>query len=363
MSILKTAPAVFVVEDEYQIFVPVTESSVMWIKVGDECYYDHSNGILRSSPTVHKITVPLKALDFARSYTVCYRKMIERKPYFSVASDVFEETFNFRPLPQGSFNLYQVADSHGMVNGAIAAAKVFENKYGKTDLLVLNGDVIDHSGDVKNFTAIYEIVSGITGGEIPVIFSRGNHDTRGVYAEVFENYTPTRGGISYFSVKLPGLYALVLDCGEDKPDGNAEYGHTNCHEYFRREETKYLEHLAESGEFRLQEGKRKLVLAHVPFSERFRHPFNIEEDTYTYWCRILKDEMKPDLMVAGHIHKSYISRPGCELDAFGQPCTVIVGSSPNTKARTYAGCGIVFDGDKTTVVFSDENKITYEETL
>ena len=101
-KMLKYSPTVFAVENDYKIFIPVTSSCVMWVKVGDECYYDHSNGILRSSPTVHKITVPLKALDFARSYTVCYRKMIERKPYFSVASDVFEETFNFRPLPQGA---------------------------------------------------------------------------------------------------------------------------------------------------------------------------------------------------------------------------------------------------------------------
>ena len=364
-SILKNRPAVFSVGENYSIFIQVKESSVMWIKIGDECFYDHSNGVLRSSKNIHKITVPTKKLDLAGKYTVAWRKMIERKPYFSVTGEIEEESFDFYPISANKFNLYQVADSHGMVEGAIASAKVFEEKYGKTNLLVLNGDVIDHSGDVENFNAIFEIAAGITGGNIPIVFSRGNHDTRGIYAEEFENYTPTNNGASYFSFRLAGLWGLVLDCGEDKCDAHAEYGNANCHEAFRREETKYLESVVENNakEYGAEGITRKLVFAHVPFSRRFPHPFNIEEDIYAHWCRLLKDEVKPDLMITGHIHKYSVDKCGGEMDALGQPCTVVVASAPSTKDHFYAGGGIVFDGDKTTVVFCNEKEITYEENL
>ncbi|MBQ3015516.1 MAG: metallophosphoesterase [Clostridia bacterium] len=364
-KIIKNAPAVFAVERNYSILIQVIESSVMWIRVGDECYYDHSNGVLRSSRNIHSITVPGEKLESAGEYTVCYRKMIERKPYFSVTGEVEEVTYAFRPVSSKKLNLYQIADAHGMVEGSVAAAKAFEKKYGKVDLLVLNGDVIDHSGNVENFDAIFEISSGVTGGNIPIVFSRGNYDTRGIYAEEFENYTPTRCGISYYTFRISDVWGLVLDCGEDKLDANEEYGNTNCHEAFRRYETEYLESIIKNKENEYAETgvKKKLIFTHVPFTRRFKPPFNIEEDTYAYWAKLLREEVKPDLMIAGHTHKYSIDRPGCDNDALGQPCTVVVASQPDTKKKFYAGGGVVFDNDKTKVVFSNQNEITYEEEI
>ena len=72
-QVLKTAPAVFAVHDTYQIMVPVSCECVMWVKVGNECYYDDSNGILRSAVSMHRISVPVDELDKSGKYTVCYR--------------------------------------------------------------------------------------------------------------------------------------------------------------------------------------------------------------------------------------------------------------------------------------------------
>lgn len=364
-SVLKNAPAVFAVEKNYLIFIQVTESSVMWLKVGGECFYDHSNGVLRSASNMHKISIPAEKLDAAQKYTVCYRRMIERKPYFSTTGDVEEVEFSFYPLPRGKFNLFQIADSHGMVSGACASAKVFEERYGKIDLLVLNGDVIDHSGDLKNFDAIFDICANITGGSIPIVFSRGNHDTRGVYAEKFENYTPTRGGFSYFSFRISDLWGMVIDCGEDKLDSHPEYGNTNCHEAFRREQTKYIEDIIKSkeSEYDAPGVKRKLVFCHVPFTRKFSAPFNIEEDVYADWTRLLREHIKPDLIFSGHTHKYAIDHPGCGADAYGLPCPVIIASEPDTKTKFYAGGGAVFEEKSTTVVFCNQNEITKEEKL
>ena len=70
-DIMKTHPAVFAVGREYQIMVPVSRPTLFWVEVGGACFYDDSNGILRSNVTTHRVSVPMAALDAAGGYTVC----------------------------------------------------------------------------------------------------------------------------------------------------------------------------------------------------------------------------------------------------------------------------------------------------
>ena len=148
-----------------------------------------------------------------------------------------EYEYDFRPVEGDEIRAYHIADAHNRIDGPVAAA----NKAGEHDLLILNGDIPNHSGDIKYFAAIHCIAGEITKGQYPVIFSRGNHDMRGIYAENIQDHTPTDNGRSYYSVRIGSLWALVLDCGEDKPDGNDEYGHTICCADFRRRQTEYIE--------------------------------------------------------------------------------------------------------------------------
>ena len=79
----KTCPAVFAVKNDYQIMVPVKSDLLFWVTVDGKNYYDHSNGIIRSSTRMHRVNVPSSVLDKAGEYTVTYRKIIDRKPYFA----------------------------------------------------------------------------------------------------------------------------------------------------------------------------------------------------------------------------------------------------------------------------------------
>ena len=78
----KTCPAVFAVGTDYQIMVPVKSDVLFWVTINGKDYFDHSNGIIRSSTRLHRVTVPSAELDRAGEYTVSYRKIIDRKPYF-----------------------------------------------------------------------------------------------------------------------------------------------------------------------------------------------------------------------------------------------------------------------------------------
>ncbi|CAG7609500.1 3',5'-cyclic adenosine monophosphate phosphodiesterase CpdA [Paenibacillus solanacearum] len=359
-ELLSMAPTVFAVGDEYQIMVPVSAECLMWVEIKEERYYDDSNGILRSHTTLHRISVPCEALNDAREYTVCYRKMIERKPYHPITEEVVRHRFSFRPVEGDRIRIFHIADAHNRVESPILAA---QTKEGEIDLLVLNGDIPDHSGKLENFDAIYLICAEITQGRIPCVFSRGNHDTRGIYAEHIAEYTPTQHGNSYFTFHVGKLWGLVLDCGEDKDDSHAEYGNTICCHAFRKRQTQFLKKVAQAQEY--NQYLYKIVVVHKPFTYVQKPPFDIEQDIYKEWCDILKSEIKPDLMMSGHLHRTAVWMPGCPEDHLGQPCPVVVGAKPLPKGEDgkagFIGAAITLDESQISVQFVDDKKNILEE--
>ena len=359
MSILKTTPAVFAVGDTYQIMVPVTSPCLMWVKVGDECYFDDSNGIIRSDVTTHRMVVPMEELDREGCYTVCYREMIERKPYFSDTGDVCEIPYSFRPVPNDHVIAYHIADAHNAVDGPVAAAKFFEAEAGRLDLLILNGDIPNDSGAIEHFDNIYKIIEGITGGEIPVVFSRGNHDTRGIFAEKIADHTPTDGGNSYFTFRLGSIWGMVLDCGEDKVDSHPEYGNTVCCHQFRKRQTRFIENVIKnaSSEYDAEGALHKVIISHVPFYRAFPEPFNIEGEIYTEWCRLIGEHIKPEIMIHGHEHFLAFDMPGDECDVRGLPCPAVIASVSEYEGGDFIGGGFVFSNDEINIEFTDRNKI------
>ena len=362
MKELLTSPAVFAVENTYQIMVPVRNEMLFWVEVGGEKFYDNSNGILRSDTLIHRVSVPMDKLDKAGGYTVCYKNIIERKPYHPETQETKSETYRFYPVKKdGKINIYHISDSHGEYALPAKTGAYFGEDI---DLLILNGDIIDHSGDVKNFELIFRLCEAVTHGEHPCVFSRGNHDLRGFCAEQLADYTPCFNGKSYYTFRLGKIWGMVLDCGEDKSDSHPEYGGTVCCSSFRREETEFLKVVAEKREYLSYGIKYRLVIVHNPFTFTLEPPFDIEQELYKRWTDILKEEIKPDLIISGHLHDACVSDIGGELDSKGQPCPVIIGSKFTEDDSDFIGCALTLDGDEMNVCFpNSENRIVNSKTL
>ena len=350
-DIFLTTPTVYVVHDNYQIIVPVVRHCVMWVQVGSRRFYDDSNGILRSASLTHRMTVPMELLNAERSYTVFYREIYERKPYFTDSGEAESFSSPFRPVEREPIRIYHIADAHNDVEAPTRAGKYFGDKL---DLLVLNGDIPNHSGKIEYFNTIHLIAAELTNGEIPVVFSRGNHDTRGIFAESIADHTPTDNGRSYFSFRLGSLWGLVLDCGEDKPDANPEYGHTICCEDFRRRETEFIKDVIKNAEreYAAQGVQNRIVITHTPCVERHRPPFDIEVETYAEWTRLLREYINPQLMLCGHVHQCYVIDPNDENNYLGQTWHVVV-ASERGKDKPFVGGALTLYMDKCRVEFTD----------
>lgn len=343
----RTLPAVFAVENKYQIIVPVEKPSLMWVEVDGKKYCDEVNGVLRSDVEVHRMTVPMAALDKAKSYTVVEREIINRDPYFPKASEERRQNYNFKPVEGENLRAYCISDTHGMKDEPIAAAKA----YGKIDFLILNGDIADFNHEIWRYQNTYDIASEVTGGEIPIVFARGNHDLRGFAAEKQVSFMPNDNGNTFYTFKLGNVHGIVLDCGEDKADENDEYGGTICCHDFRLRVTDFLRKVCESGEFK--EDEHRIVLCHIPFTYRRGNIFNIEEALYAEWARLLKEYIKPELMICGHLHILLSSPVGSKWDHLGQPCPMLIASEKGD--GYYCGCGIEFSSDSVDVTYIDSS--------
>ena len=312
-------PTVFCVGEEYQIIFLTERSGMGWVEIAGEKYIDAQNGLMRWNDEMHRVSVPCEALDAAGAYAVCYQEMEDRKPYYPVHGDTARREYRFFPVKKDQpLRICYLADTHGRVNEPVACAAQRE-----FDLLMMGGDIADHNSAKQDLWVLFKICSQAAKGERPVVFSRGNHDTRGRMAEYLPGMIGTDNGKTYFSFELPGVFGLVLDAGEDKIDACDAYGGTTCFEAFRRQELKWLRRVYEEGKWR--DAELKIALCHIPFTMRHPAPFDIEQVLYGEWTELL-NKMGVEFLISGHMHQLFVLRPKDPALLTNPKFTTLVGS-------------------------------------
>ena len=361
----KETPVVFAVGNEYQIMIPTECECIMKVEIDGQMYYDAFNGIMRSRCLVHKVTVPMEVLDKAGAYRVYLQRIVDRKHKFADMGECESQEFVFLPVSGERIRAYHIADNHGLIEEAVAAAAA----YGEIDFLILNGDLANNFSEETAVWKVYKLASAITGGNIPVVMVRGNHDTRGKYAELYEEYFPTMQGSTYYTFRLGNIWGLALDCGEDKEDDHPEYtGLVCCHD-FRLRETEYIKKvIADAGsEYEAAGVAHKVVICHIPFTAHGEGIFDIERDIYGEWVGLLRDHIKPELVISGHEHVWEVYEVGSEKDNYGQSCPTLVGSALRRAngEHYFAGAGLEFssEGVKNTFTDSEWCKKSLEEMM
>ncbi len=356
-------PSVFAVNDSYHIMVPTTVEALVSVKVGDTEYFDDSNGICRTSRPLHAVIVPQADLDREKQYTVRIRKVIARKPYFSETEDVMEYPYPFYPVADSeTVRIFQFSDVHSYTQEAIDAAA---HAPAKPDIVLFNGDVAEDSDSIPHLLTPYRIAGAVTEGERPCVFSRGNHDLRGNCAEILSDYCPTDNGRSYYTFRLGPVWGVVLDCGEDKADEHPAYGNMNCCHAFRLRETAFLRTLTGYDDPSI---RYRLVINHVPFCMNHGSgEFCIEVPLYTEWAEILRETVKPHLMLCGHMHTFRTVRNGEAWDDKGQPCPTVITCYPKAADKTsrgFTGALITLKADGADVIGVDnEGNSPFSDTI
>lgn len=294
-----TPPVVFMAGDTYQIVFETDITGIARVHAGGKMYTDNLNGVVRSSDTFHRVIIPCAELDRAGGYKVEFAHIADRKPYRPQSGEfIVEERRFFAPGKNPTLKMYMLSDTHTRVDAPSLCGDYFGDEL---DVLVLAGDIGHSAKDIDLVKTIHKIAEKILHGEKPCVFVRGNHDTRGKYAEFLPSIVGNIGGDTYFTFRVGNVWCVGLDCGEDKIDSHVEYGDIADYTSFREAQTAFLKRIIENKkrEYEADGVTHRVAVCHIPFT-LIVHDF--ADYIYNEWTSLL-GEMGIDVMVTGHKHK------------------------------------------------------------
>lgn len=214
--------------------------------------------------------------------------------------------YEFRTFPQAGSGCSFIVlnDIHGKADYMTRLCKSVD--FSKLGFVAFNGDMSSsvESGE-QLFKAYLDASVSLFATGTPILFTRGNHETRGVFADSLGDYFPGQDGRFYGIYRYGDVCILLLDCGEDKPDDHAEYNGLADYDAYRIEECEWLKRAVRSDEF--LSASARIVLLHIPpMAEAWHGSVHLNE----FFVPVL-NEAGIDLMLCGHDH-AYSFRPAGE---------------------------------------------------
>lgn len=307
-SIDKT-PVVYAVEDTYQITFTTQTKGEAWVVIDGVEYNDTYAGYRETESTIHKISVPMEALDNADEYTIYTRAMILRGPYESLQGKTISATYTWKGVSEDDgINYYVISDNHNTHKTPLAAASYFGEDL---DFLICCGDTVSWIDREADLTQFLYLASDITKGEVPVIYARGNHETKGVKAHEYYNYVGADGQDFYYTFRLGSIWGIVLDVGEDHGDDFIEYCGVSKFNAYRDEQTTFLDEVLANAEneFDAEGVAYRIAVCHIPLTIK-----SMNDHAAAYkdaWVERL-NQMKLTTLFCGHVHELWYVDPSFE---------------------------------------------------
>lgn len=300
-------PVVWAVGEDYQIVFTTSCRATASVEVGGVAYRDTYSGYDVSETRVHKVSVPMAALDAAKSYTIGARAMILRGPYWAIQGRSISRKYAFRPVdPSDGLQYYSLSDPHGFVAPAVGASGWFGDKL---DFLIVAGDTSSFLDRPADLDRVLAIAYGATKGRLPVVYARGNHETKGRVSNSLHRYVGADGDKFYYSFRLGPVWGLVLDLGEDHWDGWQEFYGAARFDAYRAEQTRFLDGIVADAarEYGAPGVAYRLAVCHIPVTFEYADDEHAPVAFQKAWIERL-DRMGIDLMVNGHRHEAmYVS--------------------------------------------------------
>lgn len=216
-------------------------------------------------------------------------------------------------------------DTH---ENAVTLARLWEKSSSSPfDFLVWNGDIPNDNYREERMVENYFGAGGQPfASAAPLLFVRGNHDTRGPAARSLPRFLEPPGGQFYYSFRHGPLAGVVLDGGEDKPDSHPVYAGLGDFVAYRREQAAWLE--AELQRPHLRTARFRVAFCHIPFWWRNGVFGGDPTDPRAAWHRLLV-KRKFAALVCGHTHRHAFFPPDKS-----KPYAQFVGGGPKPEAAT-----------------------------
>lgn len=266
------------------------------------------HGLVDANTTLHRVTLQGLRPGTTYHYRAISTEILEFKPYKVTFGESTKREGQFTTLDPAKedFSFCVINDRHDHVPELRRALS--STKWEGVDMVFGLGDVMnDPMTEQQIFQNFINPCVDVFAGRIPLVFVRGNHETRGTLARDLMDYFPTESGRYYYSFTHGGVYFLLLDGGEDKDDTSVEYSGLAAFGDYVTQETRWLEQELQTPAFR--DARFRVCLIHMPPAQ--------DDDHSTKFVRApwIRDHWNPmlskagiDLMLSGHTHQ-YEERP------------------------------------------------------
>lgn len=328
-------------ENEVTIVWTANKPSIGWVELAPDDgthyyqterpkFFNAKNGIKLTS-TVHSVHLTGLKPGTRYRYRVYSQEVLShvgwRVIYGNVAAtSVYGKqplTFLTSDHSRQSVNFAMVNDIHGKSD--LLEKLISHCDLKKTDMFLFNGDMVSIFNNEKEiFEGFMDKATELFASEIPMYYTRGNHETRGSFATAFQDYFSPKQEHIYYMFRQGPVCFVILDSGEDKPDSDLEYAGITVYDQYRTEQAEWLKKVLESKEYK--EAPFKVVVCHMP-------PFggwHGEQEVAEKFIPLLNN-VGVDIMLCGHLHRYMRNEP---KDGVRFP--VIVNSN-NTVLKAEAG--------------------------
>lgn len=254
----------------------------------------HEHG-LKPIRTLHAVHLTGLEPGVTYRYRIVTSQVVKMRSYWpEKGQDAESPLYSFTTFDRRkpSFVFYAITDTHADLDRIAALLKLID--LGEADFLVHLGDAFDTEDEEMIWTRWLDPLSTALAHSKPLLWVRGNHETRGASARALMNHVPIPERRYYYARDHGAAHFLLLDTGEDKPDATNVYSQLNAFAPYRDEELAWLrQHLAGSA-----------ALRQAPFRIMFMHAPNWgwTNDRGAQWDAAAR-QARVDLSISGHTHR------------------------------------------------------------
>ena len=318
-----------ITEDSAYIVWVTDKATYGWVEVKGEQEkkaetYIESNLGLRYNRRVHR--VPVKNLTAGTLYE--YKVFSQEEKNGKLSKPISKETnsqggkltFRTNDRNKEEISFLMVTDIHynHYIDGLFESLLTPERLAGK-DFVAFNGDMVTTmSSEETHFSRLFSKIHNIFDiHNTQFYYVRGNHESRGNFAQKYMDYYPTWTGQPYYAFRQGPVFFIVIDGGEDKPDSDIEYYGTAAFDLYREAEGKWLKSVIESEEFKT--APYRVILSHIPLNDNSWHG---GRHAWKHLCQTCEDQGM-QLMISGHTHKYSFREAGVHNRTFP---TLVIGA-------------------------------------
>jgi len=246
-------PVVFLQQGGVELLWGTNMRAVSWVDYGPDeslrySIQEQAYGLKVSGDQLQRVFLPLPALRGDLYLRASVEGLRSIYPIDAVKAGQAQGPLVHVALPASGPSISFVAFSDLHERGDLYARLAEQIDWTQMDLAVFLGDLLNNAADAPQVN--HSVLSLPTGGlDLPRVFVRGNHETRGEAARSLDEWLLPPGGNFYHTFQAGDAFFIVLDSGEADTDSYVEYSGLVDFASYHQAQAAWLEGVLRSLEF------------------------------------------------------------------------------------------------------------------